>query len=101
MIGYACVEFKDQLQQLQLLPAIVAVQHGVPSSVNNSLGMLERYNSETCTFFTPVGEVGISLREMQRVSGLPVGEFPYEEHVPRLIELEAMKDHNLELYSTY
>lgn len=85
MVGYTCVEFRDQLQQIQLLSARAAMQHGVPPSVNNSLGMFERYNPDTCTFFTPVGEMGILPWEMQRVFGLHVGAFPYEEHVPRSI----------------
>src|SRR3954463_6316888 len=63
--------------------------------------MLEQYNPETCTFFTPVGEIGISPWEMQHVSGLPAGEFPYEEHVPPSAKLELLKMRDPELYSTY
>src|SRR3954462_5582132 len=92
---------RDQLQQIQLLPALLAVCQGVRANVNNFLCMLEQYNSETCTFFTPVGEIGISPWEMQHVSGLPAGEFPYEEHVPPSAELELLKMQDPELYSTY
>ena len=60
MMTRGCTEFKDQLQQIQLHPAMLAVRQGVRASVNNFLGMLEQYSSETCTFFTPVGEIGIS-----------------------------------------
>src|SRR4051812_37882814 len=38
---------------------------------------------------------------MQHVSGLPAGEFPYEEHVPPSAELELLKMQDPELYSTY
>src|SRR4051812_16433456 len=38
---------------------------------------------------------------MQHVSGLPAGEFPYEEHVPPSAELELLKVQDPELYSTY
>src|SRR3954471_23358365 len=38
---------------------------------------------------------------MQQVSGLPTGEFPYEEHVPPSAELELLKVQNPELYSIY
>src|SRR5436190_20140995 len=63
--------------------------------------MLKQYSPETCTFFTPVREIGISPWEMQRISGLPAGEFPYEEHVPPSTELELLKVQGPELYSTY
>ena len=35
------------------------------------------------------------------MSGLPAGEFPYEEHVPPSAELELLKVQDPELYSTY
>src|SRR5436189_2554231 len=38
---------------------------------------------------------------MQHVSGLPAGEFSYEEHVPPSAELELLKMQDPELYSTY
>src|SRR4051812_10421560 len=63
--------------------------------------MLEHYNSDTCTFFTPVREMRISPWEMQWVSGRPIGEFPYEEHVLPSVELELLKEQDPELYSTF
>src|SRR3954465_7087624 len=101
MMTRGCTEFEDRLQQIQLLPAVLAVRQGVRANVNNFLGMLEQYSPETCTFFTPVGEIGISPWEMQQVSGLPMGEFPYEEHVPPSVELELLEVQDPELYSTY
>src|SRR5436189_5007157 len=101
MVAQVCTEFEDQLRWIQLLPAMCAVRQGVHANVNNFLGMLEQYSPDTCTFFTPVGEIGISPWEMQRVSGLPAGEFPYEEHVPHSGELELLKMQDPELYSTY
>ena len=101
MMTRACTEFEDRLQQIQLLPAMFAVRQGMRANVNNFLGMLEQYSPETCTFFTPVGEIGISPWEMQHVSGLLAGEFPYEEHVPPSAELELLKVQDPELYSTY
>src|SRR4051812_39966156 len=101
MMICGCTEFKDRLQQIQLLTALLAVRQGVHANVNNFLGMLEQYSSETCTFFTPAREIGISLWEMQHVSGLPTGEFPYEEHVPPSAELELLKMQDPELYFTY
>src|SRR3954468_18892409 len=101
MMTRGCTEFEDQLRQIQLFPAMLAVRQGVRANVNNFLGMLEQYSLETCTFFTPVGEIGISPWEMQHVSGLFAGEFPYEEHVPPSAELELLKVQDPELYSTY
>src|SRR3954466_11999345 len=100
MMTRGCTEFKDQLQQIQLLPAMLAVRQGVRANVKNFLGMLEQYSPEMCTFFTPVGEIGISPWEMQQVSGLPVGEFSYEEHVLPSVELELLKVQDPGLYST-
>src|SRR4051812_37051352 len=101
MMTRGCTKFDDQLRQIQLLPAVLAVRQGVRANVNNFLGMLEQYSPETCTFFTPVGEIGIPPWEMQRVFGLPAGEFSYEEHVPPSAELELLKVQDPELYSTY
>ena len=101
MMTRVSTEFANQLRQIHLLPAVLAVHQGVRANVNNFLGMLEQYCPETCTFFTPVGEIGISPWEMHHVSGLPAGEFPYEEHVPPSAELELLKMQDPELYSTY
>src|SRR4051812_9476119 len=45
-----CMEFKDRLREIQLLPTVLAVRQGVRANVNNFLGMLKQYNPETCTF---------------------------------------------------
>src|SRR3954463_8606085 len=101
MMTRGSTKFRDQLRQLQLLPAMLAVRHGVRANVNNFLGMLEQYSPETCTFFTPFGEIWLLPWEMQRVSALPMGKFPYEEHVQPSAELELLMVQDPELYSTY
>src|SRR3954463_3777504 len=101
MVTYTCTEFEDRLRRPQLLPTVLDVRQSVRASVNNFLGMLEQYSPDTCTFFTPFGEMGISPWEMQQVSGLPACEFPYEEHVPPSVELELLKVQDSELYSIY
>ena len=53
--------------------------------------MLEKYNPDTCTFFTPVGEIGFSLHEMFEVSGLPMRDLPYEEFIYDTEELHLFK----------
>src|SRR3954471_3699433 len=77
------------------------VRQGMRANVNNLLGMLEQYSPDTCTFFMPIGEIGMSPWEMQQVSGLSAGEFPYEEHVPPSVELELLKVQDPELYFMY
>ena len=37
-------------------------------------------NLETCTFFTPVRDMGFALHEIYEVSGLVMGDIPYEEY---------------------
>ena len=62
--------------------------------------MLEKYNPDTCTFFTPVGEMGFALHEMFEVSGLSMGNLPYEEYIPGTKELHLLKDAP-QVYETY
>lgn len=59
------------------------------------------YNSETGTFFTPMGELGLTLHEMYEVSVLLMGEVPYEEHIPTIEELHRLRAKNERIYETY
>lgn len=101
MVAYASVRFKDILKEIGLAAAVRAIKNRVPLSIPNFLGIVESYNIKTCTFFTQVGEMGISPWEMQKVSELPVGEFLYEEHVPHYAELRLLRKRNPEIYATY
>jgi len=40
--------------------------------------ILERYNPETCTFFTPIKEIGLALHKIYEVSELVIGDALYE-----------------------
>lgn len=62
---------------------------------------MERYNPTTCSSFTSARAIGISLHEMHEVSGLPLGDFPYEEHVPTASELTLLEEKNPELVKIY
>ena len=53
--------------------------------------MLEKYNPDTYTLFTPIGEMGFSLHEMFEVSGLPMRDLPYEEYISGTEELHLLK----------
>jgi len=63
--------------------------------------MLECYNLETCTFFTPVREMGLSLHEMYEVSELVMGDISYEKYVPSAKKLHLMEDSAPLVYATY
>ena len=75
--------------------------YGIPQSNHHFYAVLERYNAETCTFFTLVGEMGFALHEMCEVSGLVMGDTPYEEYVPSIEELHLLKKDDLLIYETY
>ena len=55
--------------------------HVIPQNSHQFYAILKHYNSETCIFFTPIGEMGFILHEMY-VSVLMMGDTPYEEYVP-------------------
>ena len=81
MVGFVLTELGGLLEQVGLRHAVRAVQYGIPQSSHNFYGILEHYNHLTGTFFTPVGEMGLALHELYEVSGLVMGDAPYEEYV--------------------
>jgi len=76
MVGFALAEFEDLLLQAGLYRTISAVQYGNPQSNQHFYAILERYNLETCTLFTPIREMGFALHEMYETSGLVIGDAP-------------------------
>jgi len=84
-----------------LYHSVRAVQYGLPQSFHNFYGILEHYNHLTGTFFTPVGEMGLALNELYEVSGLVMGDAPYEEYVLTYEELHLLKNENPQVYETY
>ena len=64
MVGFALEEFEDLLLQAGLYGPVRAVQYGILQSTQHFYAILEWYNSETCTFFTPIREMGLALHEM-------------------------------------
>jgi len=99
--GFVLEDLKDKLLQIDLYTAARAVQYRIPQRSNHFFAMLEGYNPETCTFFNPVGEMGLALHEMYEVSGLVMGDIPYEEYVPSAEELHLMEDSAPLVYATY
>ena len=62
--------------------------------------MLEKYNSDSCSFSPLFGEMGFALHEMYKVSRLPMWDLPYEKYVLGTEELHLMKD-TPQVYETY
>ena len=87
MIGFSLAEFEDLLLQARLYGAMRAVQYDIPQSTQHFYAILERYNPETYTFFTPIREMGLTLHEMYEVSRLVIGDAPYEEFISSTEEL--------------
>jgi len=90
-MGFVLEDLREELIQTSLYAAVRAIQYGIPQSNHHFFAMLERYNLEMCTFITPVGQMGFSLYEMYEVSGLAMGDIPYEEYVPSAEELHMME----------
>ena len=45
--------------------------------------------------------MGLALYEMYEVSGLVIGDVPYEEYVPSIEELHLLKKNDPLVYKTY
>ena len=75
MVGFVLEDLKDELLQTGLYTTVRVVQYGIPQSIHHFFAMLKRYNMKTCTFFIPVGEVGLALHETYEVSGLVIRKF--------------------------
>ncbi|XP_020271479.1 uncharacterized protein LOC109846644 [Asparagus officinalis] len=74
--------------------------HGLQISVGHFLRLFEIYNPDTNTFFTKNGELGLALYEMMKVSGLPIGDVPYQEFFPTTSQLNKMKDRSSVTHET-
>jgi len=101
MVGFTLAEFEGLLLQAGLYGAVRAVQYGIPQSTQHFYAILEHYNPETCTFFTPIREMGLAFHEMYEVSGLMIGDAPYEEYVMSTEKLHLLKKRDPLIYKTY
>ena len=61
IVSFALALFEVLLWQVGLYGAVRAIMHGILQSNHHFYTILERYNPETCTFFTPVREMGFTL----------------------------------------
>ena len=94
-------ESSGTLRSLNLLTPVRATQRGLKINIAQLFSILELYNADTCTFFTPEGELGMALHEMHEVSGLPMGEVPYEEFIPGSVELRRLQSDHPQVYETF
>ena len=101
LIEFVETRFGSLLEKIYLAIAIRAVKYGIRQNPSSFYAMLERFNSDSCTFYTPVGELGLALHEMHVVSGLSHGHISYEERYLPLLELNELKGKNLDIYETY
>ena len=101
MVSFVLTELGGLLDQVELSQAVRAMQYGILQSSHNFYGILEHYNPLTGTFFTPVGEMVLTLHELYEVSGLVMGDAPYEEYVPTSEELHLLKKECPRVYETY
>ena len=101
MVNFALVQLEDLLWQAGLYGTVRAVLHGIPQSNHQFYTILERYNLEICTFFTPDEERGFALHEIYEVSGLVMGDIPYKEYISSTEELHLLKKDAPLVYETY
>lgn len=101
MTRFVLAVFRDVLDEINLIDAVAVVRYMVPRSPLNFFGVLEHYNLVTCSFFNSLGEIDHLLHVMQEVSGLSLGDFPYEEHVPIALVLALLEEWNPELIRIY
>ena len=77
------------------------MQSGFRQSPYHFFAILKLYNPDTCTFFTQSRELGFAFHEMYEVSGLQMGELPYEEYILGTEELHVLKKEAPRVYETY
>ena len=91
MVCFVFEELEGPLLQCGLYLAIRATCYGIAPSDYNFFGVFEKYNPDTCTFFTPVGEMGFALHEMFEMLELSIGDRSYEKYIPSTVELHLLK----------
>ena len=77
MTSYVLGRWENDLRSSGLYAPIRATMYGFPVSSRHFLALLEIHILDNNTFFTCSGELGLALREMHKVSGLPMGDYPY------------------------
>ena len=98
---YVLKHFHADLKKLGLCETVRATCYGIDISVPNFFAIFELYCPASGTFFTPIGELGMELHSMWKVSNLPMGSLPYEKNFPCAMELEQLEKDDPALFETY
>lgn len=91
---------KSLLIQGSLLVPMVAIKYEISPSYQHLWALLERFNPETCIFFTHVGELGMALHEMEEVSGYIMATFLIRSVYPQARSLISSPK-RIMLYTVY
>ncbi|ONK59847.1 uncharacterized protein A4U43_C08F11570 [Asparagus officinalis] len=100
MTTYVLSRWGEELHACGLYAAVRATMYGLPVSARHFCALFELYNSDSNTFLTRQGELGLALHEMHRISGLPMGQMLYQEYFPSNHELSPLKDRMPDRYET-
>ena len=76
MVNYVAEQLWELLLQSSRYSAVKAIQDSIQLSHYHFFAMLELYNLDTCTFFTPSRELGFALHEMYEVLDHRWGSYP-------------------------
>ncbi|XP_020250925.1 uncharacterized protein LOC109828310 [Asparagus officinalis] len=100
MTGYVLGRWEKILKSSGLYVPIRATMYGLPVSCRHFLALLETYIPDSNTFLTGDGELGLALHEMHQVSGLLMGDYPYQEYFPSNRQLWQLKHDDPDMYDT-
>jgi len=101
MVYFVLKKLEEPLLQCGLYPVDRAVCYGITPNNYYFFVILEMYNPNTCTFSTPIEDIRFALHEMFEVSGLSIGDLPYEKYIPRTEELHLLKRDARQVYEIY
>ncbi|XP_020251034.1 uncharacterized protein LOC109828452, partial [Asparagus officinalis] len=100
LTSYVLGRWERDLKGSGLYTPIRATMYGLPVSCRHFLALLETYMPDSNTFLTSGGELGLALHEMHQVSGLSMGDCPYQEYFPSNQQLECLKKDTPDVYDT-
>jgi len=101
IVFFVLRELEEPLLQCGLYPTVRAICYGIISSHYNFFRILGKCDPDTCKFCTPIRKMGFAQYEMFKVSGLSIGDLPYEEYIPSTEELHLLKWDAPQVYETY
>ena len=97
---YVLKHFEVELMRIGLHEAVWATCQGIKISVPNFFAIFKLYCPALVTFFTPIGELGLALRDIWEISNLHIGSMLYEEYFFYTMELEQMEKDDQEMFGT-